>query len=119
MAAKVYDERKHGSLYLAQCELETADGPVVIGIMAQNRKVNNGVWGADHHRQAISWARDMESRNRPIVTFMDTPGADAGVDANLKNQAHSISALIAAMTDLSVPVIGVVLGLVILAARFL
>ncbi|MCP5207166.1 MAG: ATP-grasp domain-containing protein [Hahellaceae bacterium] len=110
MAAKVYDERKHGSLYLAQCELETADGPVVIGIMAQNRKVNNGVWGADHHRQAISWARDMESRNRPIVTFMDTPGADAGVDANLKNQAHSISALIAAMTDLSVPVIGVVLG---------
>lgn len=110
LGAKVYDERKQGALYLAQCELETDEGVVVIAVMAQNRKASNGVWGAEHHRQAILWAREMEAKNRPIVTFMDTPGADAGVDANMRNQAHSISALIAAVTDLSVPVIGIVLG---------
>jgi len=47
----------------------------------------------------------------PIATFMDTPGADAGTEANEANQAHSISRLIAVMAAVKVPSIGIIYGL--------
>ncbi|NCF44161.1 MAG: carbamoyl-phosphate synthase large subunit, partial [Proteobacteria bacterium] len=46
----------------------------------------------------------------PIVTFMDTPGADAGEEANANNQAHSISRLITAMSNVHVPNVGIIFG---------
>src|ERR1700731_359321 len=46
----------------------------------------------------------------PVVTFMDTPGADPGETANRQNQAHSISRLIAEFAQLHVPTVGVILG---------
>ncbi|ARU57792.1 acetyl-CoA carboxylase multifunctional carboxyl transferase subunit alpha/carboxyl transferase subunit beta/biotin carboxylase [Oleiphilus messinensis] len=110
LTTKLYGERKHGSLYLAQGEVNTPEGPLKLAFMAQNRKVSNGVWDPEHHRLATKWAREMESKHCPIITFMDTPGANAGVEANQHNQAHSISELIAVMADLTVPVVGIVLG---------
>ncbi|PID43239.1 MAG: carbamoyl-phosphate synthase large subunit [Gammaproteobacteria bacterium] len=107
---KVFDERKHGALYLARGEMSGPDGPRKVAFMGQNRKVDNGSWGAEHHTIACEWVREMEQLGLPIVTFMDTPGADAGEKANAENQAHSISRLIAEIADLTVPVVGVVLG---------
>ena len=46
-----------------------------------------------------------------MVTFMDTPGADATEAANANNQAHSISRLIAEMSNVSVPTVGLIYGL--------
>jgi len=104
-------EIKKGPLYLAEIELHSENDRIQIGVIAQNRKVNNGVWEPEHHQQAARWAREMERRHLPIITFIDTPGADAGANANLQNQAHSISALIATMADLKVPTIGILWGL--------
>ena len=50
-------------------------------------------------------------RNMPVVSFMDTPGADAGAEANAENQAHSISRLIAEMCNVDVPTVGIILGI--------
>jgi acetyl-CoA carboxylase alpha subunit len=45
----------------------------------------------EHHLRAVEIIREYASRAIPIVTFMDTPGADAGETANRHNQAHCIS----------------------------
>jgi len=42
---------------------------------------------------------------------MDTPGADAGTEANANNQAHSISRLIAVMAAVKIPTVGIIYGL--------
>jgi acetyl/propionyl-CoA carboxylase alpha subunit/acetyl-CoA carboxylase beta subunit len=111
ISARIIEETKLGPLYLAELEVQLEGKTIRLGVIAQNRMVNNGVWKPEHHHRAGQWARELETRNLAIVTFIDTPGADAGADANILNQAHSISALIATMTDLKVPTIGIVWGL--------
>jgi acetyl/propionyl-CoA carboxylase alpha subunit len=108
---KLFNEVDMGPLYAVEIALETGAGPRRIGIIAQNRAVRNGVWGPEHHREATHRVRDFGHRNIPIVTFMDTPGADASAEANAGNQAHSISRLIAEMTHVQVPTLGIIYGL--------
>ena len=55
--------------------------------------------------------RQYSRRALPIVTLMDTPGADAKEEANRDNQAHSISRLIAEASNVDVPNVGIVYGL--------
>ena len=115
IADQVIHEEKNGPLYLAEIELKTGSkaepSSIHFGVLAQNRQVNNGVLTPAHHEKAKRWLKEMASRQLPLVTFIDTPGADAGSAANMANQAHSISALIAVMADLKVPTIGIVWGL--------
>lgn len=108
---KVHSEFELGPLYSADLNLEYQGHARRIGILAQNRSINNGVWGPEHHLEACRIVKDFAKLNIPIVTFMDTPGADAGTEANSNNQAHSISRLIAVMAALKVPTIGIIYGL--------
>ena len=108
---RILKEEKDGPLYLAEIELKTKLSSLRFGVLAQNRYVNNGVWTPYHHEKAGLWLKDIASRQLPLVTFIDTPGAEAGSEANIANQAHSISALISLMADLKVPTIGIVWGL--------
>jgi acetyl/propionyl-CoA carboxylase alpha subunit len=101
---------EHGPLYWGEVVLESEGRERRIGVLAQNRAANNGVWMPEHHRQAVRAIRLFTQRRLPIVTFIDTPGADAGADANLRNQAHSISHLIAEMAQIDVPCVGIILG---------
>ncbi len=111
LRGKIFNEFELGPLYSVDLDLEYQGQQRRIGIIAQNRSVNNGVWGPEHHLEAARLAREFDARSIPIVTFMDTPGADAGTDANTNNQAHSISRLIAVMANVSVPTIGLIYGL--------
>ena len=115
LSDQIIQETKEGPLYLAEIvltvALSTGTETLRLGIVAQNRQVNNGVWKPKHHHLAGAWVRDLEQRQIPIITFIDTPGADAGSKANMRNQAHSISELIATMTDLKVPTVGIIWGL--------
>jgi acetyl/propionyl-CoA carboxylase alpha subunit/acetyl-CoA carboxylase beta subunit len=108
---KIFNEVDMGPLYAVELLMESPQGKKRVGIIAQNRGVKNGVWGPEHHLEAARLARIFNHRNIPIVTFMDTPGADAGAEANTNNQAHSISRLIAEMTNIQVPTIGIIYGL--------
>ena len=108
---KTFSELDMGPLYSVEIALTTRRGVRRIGVLAQNRAVANGVWKPEHHLEAARLVRSFNHRNIPIVTLMDTPGADAGAEANEHNQAHSISRLIAEMTNVHVPTIGIVYGL--------
>ncbi|NND80921.1 MAG: ATP-grasp domain-containing protein [Gammaproteobacteria bacterium] len=100
-----------GPLYTADIKLEYEGRQRRVAFLAQNRSINNGVWGPQHHREACRLVEEYAERSIPIVTFMDTPGADAGTEANSDNQAHSISRLIAVMAATRVPTVGIIYGL--------
>ncbi len=81
-----------------------------IGFITQDRAHASGVWGPRHHEAAARIASEFAIRSLPIVTFMDTPGADPYEDANANNQAHSISRLIAELCNVDVPTLGIIIG---------
>ncbi|HSG90849.1 MAG TPA: biotin carboxylase N-terminal domain-containing protein [Pseudomonadales bacterium] len=82
-----------------------------VGFIAQDRNVNNGAWMPRHHLAAARRVDEWSRRSIPIVSFMDTPGADSGAEANANNQAHAISRLIAEMCNVDVPTLGIIFGL--------
>ena len=108
---KIHSEFELGPLYSVDLEIEHNGKSRRVGIIAQDRSVANGVFKPEHHLEACRIANDFSRRAIPIVTFMDTPGADAGTEANENNQAHSISRLIAVMAAAKVPTVGIIYGL--------
>ena len=106
----VFNEVENGPLYCAELEFEFDGQPRRIGFITQNRAHNTGVWGPEHHNEAAKIASRFAIRSMPIVTFMDTPGADPYEEANASNQAHSISRLIAELCNVDVPTLGIIIG---------
>jgi acetyl-CoA carboxylase carboxyl transferase subunit alpha len=62
------------------------------------------------YRKAIRIMRLAEKFGRPIITFVDTPGAYPGVGAEERGQAEAIAYNLREMADLTVPVVVVVIG---------
>ena len=110
MRGKIHSEFELGPLYTAEISLEYGAHTRRIGIVAQNRSIANGSWSPEHHLEACRIVQEYADRNVAIVTLIDTPGADAGTEANANNQAHSISRLIAVMASVKVPTLGIIYG---------
>ena len=111
ITGKIYSEVDSGPLYAVEIAVSSGNQKRRIGILAQNRAIKNGVWGPEHHLEACELVRDWSKRSIPIATLMDTPGADAGAEANGANQAHTISRLITETTSANVPTVGIIYGL--------
>ncbi|MBT3922151.1 MAG: acetyl-CoA carboxylase carboxyltransferase subunit alpha, partial [Nitrospina sp.] len=62
------------------------------------------------YRKALRLMRMAEKFNMPIITFIDTPGAYPGVDAEEKGQAEAIATNMFNIIQLRVPIICVVIG---------
>ncbi|MEE8396930.1 MAG: carboxyl transferase domain-containing protein, partial [bacterium] len=110
LGGKIILEIQEGPLYFAEMTLPVGGRPRRLIVLAQNRKNKNGVWMPAHHERAVELVRQYSSYGMPLITFIDTPGADAGEEANRNNQAHSISHLIMEMGNLNLPSIGIVFG---------
>ncbi len=108
---RVIEEVADGSFYAAVLEMDFDGEMREVGFIAQDRSYRNGEWGPAHHLKAAERLRQYSRRALPIVTLMDTPGADAKEEANRNNQAHSISRLIAEASNVDVPNVGIVYGL--------
>ncbi len=107
---KVQEYVEDGSYLDAVVSMNFSNGPRPVGVVAQNRKIRNGEWMPEHHRRAAKFVRHCSQRRMPIVSLMDTPGAAGDEIANRHNQAHQISLLIAEMSDVDVPNLGVIFG---------
>jgi acetyl/propionyl-CoA carboxylase alpha subunit/acetyl-CoA carboxylase beta subunit len=110
LAHKILTEFDEGALYVAEVELDFGGSFRRIGFICQNREHNNGAWLPRHHQLAAKQMRNFAKHSIPVVTLIDTPGADAGEEANANNQAHSISHLITEMANLDVPSLGIIWG---------
>ena len=76
----------------------------------ENLKYNFGMPNPEGYRKAL---RQMEQANkfgRPILTFIDTPGAFPGKEAEEHGQGEAIARSMAQMSTFTVPVISIVTG---------
>jgi acetyl-CoA carboxylase carboxyl transferase subunit alpha len=70
-------------------------------------------WGMpkpEGYRKALRLMQLAAKFHRPIVTFLDTPGAYPGIDAEERGQAEAIAVNLREMSRLDVPVIAIVIG---------
>jgi acetyl-CoA carboxylase carboxyl transferase subunit alpha len=71
---------------------------------------NFGMAHPEGYRKAIRVMKLAEQAGRPVLTFIDTPGAYPGLGAEERGQAEAIGRSIEVMSGLRVPIISTVLG---------
>ena len=76
----------------------------------QNIAFNFGMPGPEGYRKALRTMQQAERFGRPILTFIDTPGAYPGLQAEERGQSEAIARNLAEMSQLRVPVISIVTG---------
>lgn len=74
------------------------------------QKRNFGMPKPEGYRKALRVMRLAEKFRRPIITFIDTPGAYPGIDAEERGQAEAIAFNLREMASFRVPIVVVVLG---------
>jgi acetyl-CoA carboxylase carboxyl transferase subunit alpha len=81
------------------------------GMNTKMRQYRNfGMANPEGYRKALRLMRLAEKFNKPIVTFIDTPGAFPGLEAEERGQGEAIARNIYEMMSLKVPVICIVIG---------
>jgi acetyl-CoA carboxylase carboxyl transferase subunit alpha len=76
----------------------------------QRQLRNFGMANPEGYRKALRLMRIAEKFNKPIVTFIDTPGAFPGLEAEERGQGEAIARNLKEMFLLKVPVICIVIG---------
>jgi acetyl-CoA carboxylase carboxyl transferase subunit alpha len=76
----------------------------------QRQHRNFGMPKPEGYRKAMRLMELAAKFNRPIITFLDTPGAYPGIDAEERGQAEAIAQNLREMSRLPVPVIVVIIG---------
>ena len=81
------------------------------GINTKARQLRNfGMANPEGYRKALRLMKLAEKFNKPIITFIDTPGAFPGMEAEERGQGEAIARNIYEMVRLKVPVICVIIG---------
>ena len=82
----------------------------------KGRDMKENLWrnfGSPHpegYRKALRLMQQAEKFGKPIITFIDTPGAYPGVGAEERGQAEAIARNLREMARLHVPMISIVIG---------
>ncbi|WP_315117124.1 acetyl-CoA carboxylase carboxyltransferase subunit alpha [uncultured Clostridium sp.] len=78
--------------------------------LKDNIKRNFGMPNPEGYRKALRLMKQAERFNRPIVCFVDTPGAYCGVGAEERGQGEAIARNLIEMSNIKVPIISIVIG---------
>jgi acetyl-CoA carboxylase carboxyl transferase subunit alpha len=76
----------------------------------ENVQVNFGMANPEGYRKALRLMKLAEKYRLPVLSFIDTPGAYPGADAEARGQAEAIAHNLAGMSQLQVPILVVVTG---------
>ncbi len=71
---------------------------------------NFGMPKPEGYRKALRLMKVAEKFNLPVFTFVDTPGAFPGIDAEERGQSEAIGHNLYAMAELKVPLIATIIG---------
>ncbi len=71
---------------------------------------NFGMANPEGYRKALRLMKLAEKFNLPVVTFIDTPGAYPGLEAEQNGQAEAIARNLFEMSKLKVPIVVVIIG---------
>ncbi|MEY8356228.1 acetyl-CoA carboxylase carboxyltransferase subunit alpha [Lachnospiraceae bacterium 54-53] len=75
-----------------------------------NIRRNFGMPSPEGYRKALRLMKQAETFGRPVVCFVDTPGAFCGLEAEERGQGEAIARNLFEMSDLTVPVLSIVIG---------
>ena len=76
----------------------------------ENMQRNFGMPEPEGYRKALRLMKQAEKFKRPIITFIDTPGAYPGMGAEERGQGEAIAKNLMEMSKLKVPIICIVIG---------
>ena len=76
----------------------------------ENIRRNFGMPRPEGYRKALRLMKLAERFRIPVITFIDTPGAYPGIDAEERNQSEAIARNLFEMADLQTPIICTVIG---------
>ncbi len=81
------------------------------GANTKMRQMRNfGMANPEGYRKALRLMKMAEKFNKPIITFIDTPGAFPGLEAEERGQGEAIARNLFEMVNLKVPVICIIIG---------
>jgi acetyl-CoA carboxylase carboxyl transferase alpha subunit len=110
-------DRKYGEDSSVLAGIASLDGLSVSFVMVDKGRdtkerieKNFGMPMPEGYRKAYRIMKQAEKFNRPIITFIDTPGAYPGVEAENRGQGEAIAKNILLMTSLRVPIVTVISG---------
>src|SRR5690606_13939815 len=92
------------------------DSPVMVmghqkGTNAKTRQQRNfGMANPEGYRKALRLMKMAEKFGHPVITFIDTPGAYPGLEAEERGQAEAIARNHFEMVNLKVPIICIIIG---------
>ena len=69
-----------------------------------------GMPSPEGYRKALRLMKQAEKFKRPILLFVDTPGAFCGIEAEERGQGEAIARNLFAMSSMKVPILSVVIG---------
>ena len=76
----------------------------------ENVERNFGMPSPEGYRKALRLMRQAEKFHRPVICFVDTPGAYCGIEAEERGQGEAIARNIYEMSALQVPVLSMIIG---------
>ena len=76
----------------------------------ENIERNFGMPSPDGYRKALRFMKQAEKFGRPVICFVDTPGAFCGLEAEERGQGEAIAKNIYEMSGLKVPVLSIIIG---------
>lgn len=76
----------------------------------ENLRCNFGMPRPEGYRKALRLMKLAEKFSLPIITFINTPGAYPGIDAEERNQSEAIARNLFEMATLRTPIISIVIG---------
>ncbi|MFA6807974.1 MAG: acetyl-CoA carboxylase carboxyltransferase subunit alpha, partial [Eubacteriales bacterium] len=71
---------------------------------------NFGMPSPEGYRKSLRLMKQAEKFKRPVICFIDTPGADPGIGAEERGQGEAIARNLMEMSNLKTPVISIVIG---------
>lgn len=76
----------------------------------ENKKSNFAMPHPEGYRKALRLAKQAEKFKRPIICFIDTPGAYCGIAAEERGQGEAIARNLMEFMEIETPIISLVLG---------
>jgi acetyl-CoA carboxylase carboxyl transferase subunit alpha len=114
---EIHGDRRFADDAALICGFANLDGREIAVIGHQKgrdttqRKFRNfGMPKPEGYRKALRMMKLAEKFDRSVITFIDTPGAYPGIDAEERGQAEAIAFNLREMASLEVPAIAVILG---------
>jgi acetyl-CoA carboxylase carboxyl transferase subunit alpha len=114
---EIHGDRRYAEDAAFVCGFAKIDNTEVVVIGQQKgrdtnqRRIRNfGMPKPEGYRKALRVMKIGEKFGRPVICFIDTPGAYPGIDAEERGQAEAIAFNLREMVNLRVPTITVVLG---------